>query len=918
MSRISRPLLATIAVITGLTGAIAVSAPSRAAPSATLSASAGAPVALAGSAAPRLPAGAVRLGPVSAASMINVDVTLNVRDQAALTAFLAGLADRSSPLFHRFLRPGQFGPEFGPRLAQVAAVENALRSAGLSPGAVSSNRLIIPVTASAAAIDRAFGIQLVGYRMPGGRLAYANSAAPRLPAGIAPLVAGVVGLDNLYQQQTNLSWPSAPSAPSAASARLARGRIAQALSARATPDAAGPQACADASALNADGALTATQFAQYYGMAPLYSLGDLGQNVRVAIIEFEPNLSSDIATYESCYGISTSVTDVKVDGGSGTGAGSGEAALDIEDVAGLAPDAALDVYQAPNSSKGSLDDYTAIVKADKDAVISTSWGLCEDLTALSDAKSLETEFEQANTQGQTVFASAGDNGSTECLPNGQSDAGLVDAESPSTSPFVNAVGGTLIGQSSETVWNESAFDEGAGGGGISTFWCMPSYQDVTSIPNLVNADSMANSGCTGTKNHLVRQVPDVSADADPNSGYAVIAGGQWQPIGGTSAAAPLWAAIAALTDASPFCVDYGSGRAGVLPQGLYAAVGQDHGYIYPSSANQVPEVLFDITSGNNDYTPSGYSGGLYPAFTGFDEATGLGVPLVTGINGALKPSNFFPGLTALMCKVFSTKLTTVTVTSVSPKAGPAGHATTVTVHGTGFLPIAGANMALIGSSLIPASCPNTTTCTLTVPAKAAGTTINVQITAEDFAPSAITAADRFQYAAAPSLSSLSPARGPARGGNKVTIHGTNFIGVRSVHFGTKLAGGLKVLSATELTVTAPAGAGAVHVTVTAGGGTTSSTSPAGRYQYLPAPGVSSLSPAKGTHKGGNKVTIHGTNFTGVSAVHFGGKLATHVKVISPTEITVTAPAGTGAVHVTVTAAGGTSSASSSASKYTYT
>ena len=198
MSRIRRPLLAAIAVITGLTGAIAMSVPSQAAPSGA----SGAPVALSGSTAPKPPAGAVRLGPVSATSTIHVDVTLNVRDPAALTAFLAGLSDQKSPLFHHFLRPGQFGPEFGPTLAQVAAVENALRSAGLSPGAVTANRLTIPVTASAAAIDRAFGIQLVSYRMPGGRVAFANSAAPRLPASVASLVDGVVGLNNLYQQQS--------------------------------------------------------------------------------------------------------------------------------------------------------------------------------------------------------------------------------------------------------------------------------------------------------------------------------------------------------------------------------------------------------------------------------------------------------------------------------------------------------------------------------------------------------------------------------------------------------------------------------------------------------------------------------------------------------------------------------------------
>jgi hypothetical protein len=79
-----------------------------------------------------------------------------------------------------------------------------------------------------------------------------------------------------------------------------------------------------------------------------------------------------------------------------------------------------------------------------------------------------------------------------------------------------------------------------------------------------------------------------------------------------------------------------------------------------------------------------------------------------------------------------------------------------------------------------------------------------------------------------------------------------------------------------------------------------------------------VSPAKGTTKGGTKVTIHGTNFTGVTAVHFGSKPATSLKVISATELTVSSPAGTGTVHVTVTAVGGTSGSTSAASKYQYT
>src|SRR5262249_57142237 len=120
-------------------------------------------------------------GPLAPGTSLRLDVTLKVRDQAALTSFIAALWDRHSPLFHHFLRPGQFGPRFGATLAQVARVDAALRSMGLAPGKVSSDRLLIPVRASAAAVERAFATPLVQYRLAGGR-----GASPDSPAAASP------------------------------------------------------------------------------------------------------------------------------------------------------------------------------------------------------------------------------------------------------------------------------------------------------------------------------------------------------------------------------------------------------------------------------------------------------------------------------------------------------------------------------------------------------------------------------------------------------------------------------------------------------------------------------------------------------------------------------------------------------------
>jgi subtilase family serine protease len=832
MKRTKRQFVALSAAAAALIGGgvIVAAAPSGAATSAPKATAATTPmtaaamaaqprVALAAAPAPTLPAHAVRLAAVAPASELQLDVTLTVRDQAALTAFLAGQSDRTSPYFHDFLTPAQFGQRFGASASQIATVETALRAEGLTPGAVSSNRLAIPVTATAAQVEHAFGIGLAQYRVPrsdskaaaGTRVAYLNTAAPKLAAPAAPFVSGVLGLNDLALSSDMLSQPAsaAPAGPAGARSRAAI----------TAPDTAGPKACAAASnTANEFGGYTANELASYYLMSPLYAEGDRGKGVRVALAEIGPNLQSDINTYESCYGIKTPVRYIKVDGGAGTGSGAPEpeAALDIEDVAGLAPNVSIDVYQAPGSDEGVYKMFSAIVKADTDKVVSASFGGCEAIFKAEDPSymtAVESVMEEADAQGQTVFASSGDSGSSSCYPFNSS--ATPDDNFPASSPNVVAVGGTTIEPSGgETVWNESADGAGAGGGGLSIEWCMPAYQYEKDITNLVNSHSKTNSACkSSNKGGYIREIPDVSADADPESGYVIYAAGAWSVSGGTSAAAPLWAAVAALIDASPFCADYGSGAAGVLPQGLYGMMGLDHSYVYEN----VPEGLVDITQGNNDYTPTGYTGGLYPATKGFDMATGLGVPLVAGEDGSGHTSSFYPGLAALMCQHYARKLLTSKVTGITPSAGLAGHMHTVTVRGAGFLPISGADKAIVGTLVLPATCTSSTACKVTLPALSART-INVRITAEDLTATAVTSKDRFRYVPAPHASALSPGKGTHKGGTTVTITGANFVNVGSVKFGGKAGSHLKVISATKLTVVTPAGSGTVTVTVNAAGG----------------------------------------------------------------------------------------------------
>jgi len=758
---------------------------------------------LPGSGSPALPRGAHRVGTLAGGTPVQLTVTLRLPDPAAVTSFIAAVSDRSSPLFHHFLRPGQFGARFGPSEREVAKVESALRARGLHPGPAAADRLSIPVRAPASTVERAFDVSLDTYRLPGGRIGFTDRQAPVIADSLRGVVDGVLGLSDLYRPAGLLLRDRAirPLSRAVGHPRLAT-------------TAVGPQPCtAVTSQAGVYASDTANQLAAHYAMTGLYDLGDLGQGIHVGLAEFEPDSPADISAYESCYGISTAVDYHSVDGGAGTGSGSGEAALDIEDVASFAPKATLDVYQAPNSGDtATYDLYSAIINADRDQVVSTSWGLCEPDSDASLLSSEQTLFAQAATQAQTVLAAAGDSGSTDCLGDGTSNSSILAVDDPGSQPYVVSVGGTSIGTPSDTVWNDSDYGDGAGGGGVSDTWCMPSYQDQSAIPGLVNSDSQQDTAkCSATSsNALLRQVPDVSADANPVAGgYVIYYEGSWYGgLGGTSAAAPLWAAVAALVDASPFCADYGSdsdGHAGVLPQGLYKIAASD----------RYSDALNDVTSGNNDYTGTG---GLYPATTGYDMASGLGTPLVSGLTASGATSTFYPGLAALMCWEYRTKLGVAHVTAVHPDFGPATRPTRVTITGSGFLPVAGADMAKVGSHRVPASCTSTTSCTAVIPAGTPGSR-TIQISAEDLTLSAIRAADHYQALAAPAVTSLTPRSGRVGGGEKVTIRGRNFSHVATVKFGTTRAVHIRVVSSTEITVFAPAGHGTVHVTVTAGGGT---------------------------------------------------------------------------------------------------
>jgi subtilase family serine protease len=488
--------------------------------------------------------------PAAASARSRATIALAPRNAAALATYAQAVTTPSSPLYHHFLTVGQFARRFGRTGAQLKAARTRLTARGLRAGHVAANGLTLPVSSDSASDST-------------------TAAIAALPRG---LVEGVI--------------PAAGAAPSASVIVHRSHRRAGGPNANLDPVTGEDAPCSAAAALAASaGAHTADQIASAYGLNTFQAAGDEGQGVTIALYELEPFSSADIAAYEACYGTTTAVTTIPVDGGAGTGPGSGEAAMDIEDVIGLAPQASIDVYEGPPSPAGAYETYSRIVADDTAQVISTSWGMCEALQGAAPAAAENTLFEEAAVQGQSVVAAAGDEGSDDC------GIGIRSVDDPASQPWVTGVGGTTD-PGADTVWNNAL---GATGGGVSRLWGRPTYQHADGV-------AMASS-CRGGLTSC-REVPDVSADADPDSGYVAVYDGGWATVGGTSVAAPTLAAYAALAEASPACAGR---RIGFLNPLLYRAPAADFG---------------DVTQGQN--ATDGLSG--FAAGPGYDMASGLGTP----------------------------------------------------------------------------------------------------------------------------------------------------------------------------------------------------------------------------------------------------------------------------------------------------
>lgn len=469
----------------------------------------------------------------------------------------------------RHLSHEEFAQRHGANPADIALVEKFAHQSQLTVVESSARKRRVILTGTAQLMTKAFGAKLVCYKVAGtGHNFRGRTDSLSIPAELEGVVVAVLGLDTRPIAKPHVRRKE----------RLA------------------PQQAALAT-------YTPPQVAQLYNFPT--DINGSGQTI--GIIELGGGYStSDLQTYFSGLGVNEpNVTAVSVDGGQNSPGSQADAEvmLDIEVAGSIANGANIAVYFAPNTDQGFIDAITDAVHdtTRNPSVVSISWGGPEDSWTQQSQTAMNSALQDAATLGVTVTVAAGDNGSSD----GEAD-GNLHVDFPASSPYALACGGTtLVGSgmtiSSEVVWNETANNEGATGGGVSNVFALPSYQSSAGVPPEPQT------------NFVGRGVPDVAGDADPTTGYQVLVDGQNEIVGGTSAVAPLWAALVAL---------------------LNQQLGSNVGFLNPTLYPLGESVCNDITSGNNDDSGLGY----YSAQAGWDACTGLGSPNGTLILNALSSS----------------------------------------------------------------------------------------------------------------------------------------------------------------------------------------------------------------------------------------------------------------------------------------
>ena len=512
------------------------------------------------------------LGPLPATRRLNLSIVLPLRNQEQLPLLLKRLYDPSDPMYRKFLSVGEFTNQFGPTEADYQAVVRFAKANGMTITGRPANRLVVSLTASVDQVQRAFHVEIGEYQHPTeNRRFFSPDREPEFPQGLA--IAHIAGMNNFSMPRPMHTKPVRS----------------EALSSKAI-QGSGP-----------GGAYLGNDMrAAYYGGTELTGRGQV-----VGLLQFDGYDPSDVEMTFTNSGQKNTVpiTNVLLNGATGEACQFGFWCDDAEEV--------LDIVQAAEMAPGLDEIRVYIGSVDADILnamaaeniakqLSVSWTWTPDDPVVDDVF-----FQEMAAQGQSIFVASGDAGAFS--PN------VSNFFYPAEDEFVTAVGGTTLITNgglgpwiSEAAWSYS-------GGGISPDG-IPIAEWQTGVANSSNQGSM-----------ILRNIPDVAMEADfdnYNCHMGTCQGG-W---GGTSFAAPRWAAFTALINEQ--AVQSGSAPVGFLNPVLYN-LGKSALY---------SGLFHDITSGRNDNHgawPEPYQ--IFSAVPGYDLVTGWGSPAGQSLIDALAP-----------------------------------------------------------------------------------------------------------------------------------------------------------------------------------------------------------------------------------------------------------------------------------------
>jgi len=516
-----------------------------------------------------LPNGARALG--AADEHAWVEVTVKLKRKLALPAVQTG----------KTWTREQLATAHGATEEDVQAVSASFERLGLEVVEASAENRAVRLGGTVAAMEKAFQVKLVRYQHPHGN--FRGRLGPlRVPADVADKIQGVFGLDNR---------------PVVKPRRLAR------------------------ASLSAEATKRTTKNHPWFFPADLakvyeFPSGD-GSGQSVAILEFGGGFfADDLQAFNRLAGVknAAAVEVISVDHAATNArdGAEGEVMLDVEVIAGIAPQANVGIYFSSFTEKGWVDVLDrALHDARANSVISVSWGTSEDGAWWTDQAVAEINelFHEAALAGVTVCVAAGDDGSDDQVGDGQ-----AHVDFPASSPYVLAVGGTTLRAKNNAVVSEVVWKDGDGlradGGGSTGGGVSVRFSPIAGQPLIPSVNPGAAAG---------RVVPDVAANASANTGYVVVVDGKPSISGGTSASAPLWAALIALVNAAL------GARVGYLTAQLYASA--------PAEKPLGSRVCRDIAKGDNI---TAAIGGYVAKESAFDAVTGWGAPIGSALLAQLK------------------------------------------------------------------------------------------------------------------------------------------------------------------------------------------------------------------------------------------------------------------------------------------